>query len=213
MPFEEKIHTSHGDIAIWDLDDSVEELQQQSSLSDFEQQRFETFTAERRKKEFLATRILLHSLLENKDEIVYPDSTGRPFLKNSKKNISISHSLDFAVVIVSDKKIGIDIEQTNRNIDRVAKRFLHPSEQEFISKQENQQNAKILFWSAKEAIFKCSEFQGIEFNEQIIIHPFNLNKTEGEFKASLLYNKQKINYLLKYRFFKNNIMVYCIEEY
>jgi len=212
MPFEEKIHTSVGDIAIWHLDDQVEELLQQSSLSDSEQQKFATFTAERRKKEFLATRILLDTLLETKDEIVYPDSTGRPFLKNSKKNISVSHSLDFAVIIVSFKKVGIDIEQTNRNIDRVATRFLHASEQKFISKQENQQAAKILFWSAKEAVFKCSEFQGIEFNEQILIHPFELNKTEGEFNASLTYKEQKTDYLLKYRFFKNNIMVYCVEE-
>ncbi len=212
MPFEEKINSSFGDIAIWDLNDSLEELFQQSSLSDSEQERFNTFTAERRKKEFLATRILLDKLLKSKDEIIYPDISGKPGLKHSNKNISISHSVDFATLIISDKKVGIDIEQTTRNIDRVASRFLHPTEKDFIQKQENQQNTKVLFWCGKEAIFKCTELQGIEFNKEIIIHPFELNTTEGEFKATLYKNNQHFAYLLKYRFFKNNVIVYCVEE-
>lgn len=210
MPFEKTINTSIGVIGIWNLNDSLEDLINQCQLSDSEQQRFTSLIAERRKKEFLASRILLEKLLGKNQEIIYNDS-GKPFLNGTSKNISISHSADFATVFISEKNIGIDVEQTTRNIDKVASRFLHPNEQKFIEGLENQQGATILFWSAKEAIFKCSESQGIQFNTQILIPPFQLN-SEGEFTGSLQLSKKKDTFKLHYVFFKNNVMVYCVEQ-
>lgn len=210
MPFKETINTPFGTIGIWELTDSSEELSRLCTLSNADQQKFDSFIAERRKKEFLASRILTEQLLGKNQEIIYTNS-GKPSLKNSNSNISISHSSDFACVFISDKNIGIDVEQTTRIIDKVAKRFLHPKEQEFISMLEQQQEAKILFWAAKEAIFKCTDNQGIEFNEQIFIEPFELN-TEGVCRGFLKLVEKKVNFKLHYFFFKNNVLVYCVEE-
>lgn len=210
MPFEKKINTAVGVIGIWKLNDSSDTLLEQCKLSISDQHKFNKITFERRKREFLASRILIEILLERPQEVSYNNS-GKPYLKGTSQNISISHSADFATVFISEKKIGIDVEQTTRNIDRVAPRFLHPDETKFIAKLENQQNAKILFWSAKEAIFKCTEFQGIQFNQQIFVPPFQL-KSKGCFNGNLQLNNKTVNYKLHYFFFKNNVIVYCVEQ-
>jgi phosphopantetheinyl transferase len=210
MPFEKKINVPGGIIGIRSLIESSEILLAQHKLSETDQQRFDKLKIERRKKEFLTTRILLKNIL-GENQIIEYHSSGKPKLKDSKKNISISHSADFAAIYISNKKIGIDIEQTSRNIDKVATRFLHPKEKEFISDLKDQQKAKILFWSAKEAIFKCSDFQGIQFSEQIIIEPFNM-ELKGTFNGSLLLVEKNVKFKLHYLFLENNVMVYCVEQ-
>jgi len=210
MPFYKKINTSGVRIALWQLNDSLEELKNSCLLKKSDQEHFDCITSEKRKKEFLASRILIKKLVADNSEIIY-NNLGKPFIKNSKKHISISHSANFVAVIVSDKRVGIDIEQSTRNIDRVATRFLHSRELEFIESMKNKQLAKILYWAAKEAIFKCSEFQGIQFNEQIIIAPFDFeqsNKFEGTLKSAA----KNVNYRMHYFLVENNVMVYCVEQ-
>jgi len=210
MPFEKKINTPHGTIGIWNLNESSEILLEQCSLSTVEEEKFNTFIIERRKKEFLASRIILQNLLDKNQEIEYSQE-GKPHLKSKIHNISISHSADFACLFFSDKNIGIDIEQTTRNIDRVATRFLHSKELEFIDTTNNPQHTKILFWAAKEAIFKCAEDVGIQYNEQIFIEPFQL-KNEGDCNGYLQLEQKKVNFKLHYFFIENNVLVYCVEE-
>lgn len=209
MPFFENITTPNGIIPIWKLSDTLDELSTFCTLNTSDKIKYDQLHSERRKKEFLASRILIQQLIPT-EELLY-NQAGKPFINNSSKHISISHSADFATVIVSNKPVGIDIEQATRNIDRVATRFLHPDEQHFIAQQKNQQFAKILFWAAKEAIFKCSEFQGIQFNEQIFIDPFLIEKS-NKFSGSLLTSLKKVNYNLYYYSIENNVMVYCVEQ-
>ena len=103
------------------------------------------------------------------------------------------------------------MEQTDRNIDRIAKRFLHPNEQDFITTVENQQQAKVLYWAAKEAIFKCTDHQGIEFNEQIHIDPFQFSAS-GTCKGILKIEQKIVNFNVHYFFLKNNVFVYCVQQ-
>ncbi|MEN8117121.1 MAG: 4'-phosphopantetheinyl transferase superfamily protein [Bacteroidota bacterium] len=209
MPLVKKIKSEAGVIGIWELTEPVNKLFIDTILSDAETEQFNKFKVERRKKEYLATRLLLTALLKTKAEIQYTER-GKPFLKNKTTNISISHSNDFVTVFLSEKKIGIDVEQTNRNIDKISTRFLHKKELEFISGLPNPQDAKILFWSAKEAIFKCSYSHSIQFNEQIFIFPFE-PRTSGEFSGTLQTKGNKTDYRLNYLFIKNNVVVYCVE--
>ncbi len=206
MPFAEKIITEAGILGIWKLDETVAGLIPQFRFSDSEQEAFLKIKNEKRKTEFLTTRLLLQKLLHKKAEIEYLQS-GKPLLKNSNFNISISHSADFVAVIISEKKIGIDIESINRNISRIADKFLSKKELQQIEKLGHIQLSTTLYWSAKEAIFKCSDKAGIQFNEQIYISPFEIKK-EGIFTGTL---NKKTEYKLWYRFYENNIIVYCVE--
>ena len=206
MPFIKKIETEVGVLGIWKLSESPSDLISNFIFTEKERTEFDIITSEKRKAEYLATRILFQELLNIKPEISYHKS-GKPELKNIHKKISISHSSDFVVVLISDKIVGIDIENTSRNISKIANRFLSNPELEYIQKLEDSQLAAILYWSAKEAIFKCTDEDGILFDKQIYIHPFEIKK-EGKFTGTL---NKNIQYKLWYMLYENNVIVYCIE--
>lgn len=210
MPLVEKIQSKAGVIGIWRLSETTDELLPQVTLNSAEQDKLSQLKLAQRQKEFLASRILLNKLSGKELSISYT-SAGKPFLKDSDYNISISHSANFASVFLSKQKIGIDIEQHTRNVDQVSKRFLHEDEASFIQTLEDQQFARILFWSAKEAIFKCSDSQGIQFNKQILIDPFPI-KTKKQFSAKLSLPLKIVKYQLYYHTIENNVLVYCVEE-
>lgn len=210
MPFIKKIQTEIGILGIWELTESADFLQSTFRFSETEFEEFEKIKAERRKIEYLAIRLLLQQLLNEKAEINYHNS-GKPYFKNKALNISISHSAELVTVIISEEETGIDVENTQRKIDRIANRFLHEKEAEHIQTKEDKQIAKIFYWSAKEAIFKCTDFVGVQFNKQILINPCHI-KSEGNFTGTLTSKKVKEYYKLWYLFYKNNVIVYCVKE-
>lgn len=211
MPLIEKITIENGTIGVWELKETADDLLKICKLNLSDTARLETFKAEKRRKEFLASRLLLQTLLPQCPEIIYQEKSRKPSLKNSSLNISISHSADLAAIILSEKSIGIDIEQLSRNIDKVVTRFANPSEITFIEKSNDPQLVKILLWSAKEAIFKCSGIQGVQFNEQINIVPFDYT-AQQHFCGSLNYSSGKFYYDLFFRIIKNNVLVYCVQH-
>ena len=210
MPFVKKIEIQGGEIGIWEIQETVNELLKQIILSNNEKVAFEKITAEKRKKEFLITRILLQLLLSAKHEIEY-QKEGKPNLKNSALNISISHSSQFVALLLTEKKGGIDVENTTRNIEKVAQRFLHPAEKEQIKKSKNPGLTTFIYWSAKEAIFKCTPHKNIEFSQQIFINYFETQE-KGTFTGKLIFEKQISNYCFNYFLLKNNVLVYCVED-
>lgn len=210
MPFVKKIEIQGGQIGIWEIQETVNELLKQIILSNNERIAFEKITAEKRKKEFLITRILLQFLLSAKHEIEY-QKEGKPNLKNSALNISISHSSQFVVLFLSRKNCGIDVENTSRNIEKVAQRFLHPTEKEQIKKSDTPGLTTFIYWSAKEAIFKCTPHKNIEFGQQIFINYFETQE-KGTFTAKLVSENQISNYRLNYFLIRNNVLVYCVED-
>jgi len=209
MPFVKTIEVKNGIIGIWELTESAESLISAFQFSENEAIEFKRFKGEKRQKEYLATRLLLQQLFDEKTELTYQKS-GRPELKNSFLNISISHSAEFVVVFISKELVGIDVESVYRKIDRVTKRFLHTKELDWIENSEKPQILKIIFWCAKEAIFKCTFQAGVQFDTQIFIPPFEFEKT-GNFEGILTSEKEVENYSLWYLHFQNNIIVYCVE--
>ncbi len=206
MPIIDKKITEAGVLGIWKLTETVPYLMSIFQFSAKEKEEFIKIKVDRRKIEYIATRLLLKELINIKPEINYLES-GKPELTNIQRNITISHSSDFVVVLVSENKIGIDVENIQRNIKKIANRFLCKEELECIQKVDNTQTATILYWSAKEAIFKCTDKDGVIFDKQIYIHPFNI-KREGKFFGTL----NKITHFeLWYFFIENNVIVYCVE--
>ena len=77
---------------------------------------------------------------------------GAPYVKDSDKSVSISHSRFHAVLAVNHAdKVGIDIENMRvRSLMRVAERFLTPAERLVASTP----TALLEAWTVKEAIYK-----------------------------------------------------------
>lgn len=209
MGFFRKIENENGLIGIWKLTEKPDELLPQIQLSKQDQNYFQQLRFKKRQTEFLATRLLLKHLFNETVQIEYLPN-GKPILTGRNEKISISHSLHFVCVFISEKEIGIDIEDTTRPIDRVANRFLHTEEFNFISDLKNPQLAKVTYWAAKEAVFKCSREQGIQFNTQIRIDDFDPEK-DRQFTARLLISEKNLKYRLTSEHVENNVLVYCVE--
>jgi len=209
MPFVRKIEIETGIIGIWKITESADSLFAAFQFSENEDTEFNKFIIDKRRIEYLATRLLLQQLLNKKNEIVH-EKSGRPLIKNSNLNISISHSADFVVIFISNHSIGIDVENVNRKIDRVTNRFLHPDELAWVKKSGNLQSLKILLWCAKEAIFKCSCQAGVQFDTQIYVSPFDFEKSNF-FKGKLTTINGEENFNMWYFHEQNNIAVYCVE--
>lgn len=210
MGFAKKIELREGIIGIWEISEEAGFLASQFNFSEVEKKEFENISADRRKREFIIVRMLLEELLNRKPDILY-DASGRPSLKHSGFNLSISHSQDLVVVFLSHWKIGIDAENAGRKIENVAHRFLNESEKKFVKDSSNQQKTMILLWCAKEAIFKCSEKQGIDFCENILVPAFSI-ESESVFTAVKSMQNKNTFYRLQHFIYKNNVVVFCVEE-
>ena len=142
-------------IAIWDLNESLTELLKLGARFDSS-----NFKTEKRKKDFLVSRLLLNELEPNQ-QISY-NSNGAPEISNGK-HISISHSKNLVAIIISDKKVGLDIEQISEKGLRLAAKFISAKNQSNLTKEK-----ATLIWCFKEAIFKWHQTGGVDFIKDII---------------------------------------------
>jgi phosphopantetheinyl transferase len=99
------------------------------------------------------------------------DFSGKPFIRNSEKYISFSHSGEYVVLIVSLSHCGIDIEKDNPKIELISPKFLNESEKCFLY----QPGAINWIWSIKEAIFKYFGSR-VFFKNDITIDHLNTNE-------------------------------------
>ena len=148
------------------------------------------------RKGILSIRQLLKKTdISNQNQ--YYDNFGRPYL-NDGRYISFSHSKKMSGIVISEKKIGIDIEKNQSKILNISSKFLNAREKIFITKKSISQITYI--WTAKEAVYKAFKVDGIIFSEQIVVDPFDENSTEG--MARIFYNNQIFKFHLF--FFKIN---------
>jgi len=76
--------------------------------------------SDRRAIEWLSTRIMLLELL-GKEQIIHNREDGSPFLENGKPYISISHTRDYAAILLHDScPVGIDIEIRSERVKKIA---------------------------------------------------------------------------------------------
>ena len=153
MALSEIIEFCHDKIGIWELTEPASDLLNQYTLSEREKNEFSKINNEKRKKEYLAVRLLLKFMFKDNNTILYDDK-GKPFLKNKNISISISHSDDLAVVMISQKNAGIDVEPITRSIQKIALRVLNDKELADSSGKNYNKIKQLLYWCAKEAAFK-----------------------------------------------------------
>ena len=82
---------------------------------------------------------------------------GKPYFKDSPVRFSISHTKRRVFCVLSDKNVGIDAEELDRDIDlRLADKILSPAEQVEYQKAPDKRLALLKLWVLKEAAAKCS---------------------------------------------------------
>jgi 4'-phosphopantetheinyl transferase EntD len=211
MPVAKIIEIPYGKLGVWNLTESAEKLAGIFQFSTKEETDFHNIKNETRKREFLAVRLLLEKLLGQKSEISYNEHR-KPQIKNKNLYISISHCSGLVVVLISNYKVGIDVENIYRNTEKIAPRFLSEQEKHEIENTPELSLTRIIYWCAKETAFKIAEHPEIEFKTHIQISPFKVNPAGGSFRGKLCKNEPASQLAFQYFFFGNNVVVYCVEQ-
>ena len=82
---------------------------------------------------------------------------GKPYFLGSSFHFSITHTKHHAFCALSDKPVGIDAEELDRNIDlRLAGKILSPFEIAQFKAAADKRISLLTFWVLKEAAGKCT---------------------------------------------------------
>lgn len=213
MPLIHREYISNGEIGVWRISESIDDLYLMARLTEPDSSAFNEIRAPHRKKEWLTARILLNELTARQTRIGYHND-GRPYAENSIFNISISHtSIYVSVFLHSNAVPGIDIELVSRQVGRVATRFLSPDELSSCSDGKELSNFRLLMhWCAKEAIFKMIPLSDIEFATDIHINYHSFISESGTLQGSFEFKTGSVSIPLYYRILGELLIVWGLIE-
>ena len=183
-------NTPNYTIAIWEITETLEELLQLShaiSTADF--------NTEKRKKEWLVSRLLLNEI--NPNYSISYNPFGAPELNNGNY-ISISHSKGLVAIIISQQQVGIDIEEISEKALRVSSKFVSENNLNNLNKEK-----ATLIWCCKEAIYKWQQKGEVDFVTDIKLYPFK-SLEKGEIMAKF----RNTQLILHYQKIHNHYLVY-----
>lgn len=134
-------------------------------LSEIEAERCTTFKHIKRRREFIATRILRKQILGSQ-HIQY-NAIGAPFIEGLGF-ISISHSSHLVGLAFNENyMVGLDLETPRENILEISPKFLAPDELYFFDCTNKLEMTAV--WSAKEAMYKLAGRKKIIFKEELLL--------------------------------------------
>lgn len=148
-------------------------------------EKFENTTNREREKKGIL--ILKNDLIGESVDILYENS-GRPYLIDEKKFISISHSKTLVAMGYGNYRIGIDVEEVDYRVLRVRNKFLNDKEKNLFDELDI--TANTIAWAIKESLYKLNKENGIDFKSELLILNENfphksyncLMKEDGKFK-------------------------------
>jgi len=205
MPLTEKIPLGDGLIGIFKIPETVAELEKQYLLLFGRMPSVTDFRHDRRKKEWLAIRILIAEMIGTSFSVLHKD-TGAPLIIHSEyKYISISHSVKYAAVYLhKSEQVGLDVENMNRRFVPVEKKYLSGQESEQV---KSHPVLRAVYWCCKEAVFKWAGQENVDFREQIRICDFDPDQT-NTVHAAFFYNSERQTVKLIFQLFDGHVLVY-----
>lgn len=154
---------------------------------------------------------LLNQLVDKGTEALSYFPGGKPYLKNRKENISLSHSYEKLVVIVNEvEPTGIDIELISDKIIKVRHKFLSEEELSYVDEKDVEKN--LVFWAAKETLYKIQGEKGIDFAKDLFVTDFEYHSEGGNIQGNILTNNIWRSFLLNYSKVENFILVYMLNQ-
>ena len=159
-------------ILIWEMTESIDEIQAMLLQPELFTDDYSALTNDKRRREFLASRLALSKLFGKEVKIEYK-TDGKPYIPHEETQISITHSGKWIAVMAHPTRIcGIDLECRTEKFRKLYKRFLNPDEQKYLFDETDLTKVQ-LAWSAKEALFKIIGNEAVDFANHLHIEPFN----------------------------------------
>jgi phosphopantetheinyl transferase len=190
---------NNSQLLVWKITESFQELFSSVDLKEASLARLNNMKSESHQKGFISVRLLLMEQGYSDFDLFY-DEFGKPHLKDGK-HISISHSNDFSIIVLSDKNIGADLEILKDKTLKLAPRFMNVSHLNNLDIASQLKKATVV-WGIKESVFKIKNEVGISFKDHIFENEFLL--ADKKCSVALRFN-------LKVEYF--DILFDFIEEY
>ena len=169
-----------------------------SKLNQKEVAVIQKYGSEKRRLESFNSLFILDQMLKERNIFSYEvkrEFSGKPYIANTNLYHNMSHAGTYASCVIYEEIVGIDIEQITPRINKIAKRFLSPSDLVRYEKKELKEVELTIYWTIKEAFTKLSG-RGLTI-------PFNEIEIE----------KEDSHYIASYKREKGYIKTFIVEDY
>jgi phosphopantetheinyl transferase len=126
-----------------------------------------------RKKQQLSSRMAIFELDPHFpfDQVEHANN-GKPILKSSATEFSLTHTKEIAGAIISQNgQVGIDIEKISDRVQKIEQKFLHPEELALLPNHKTERVRLVtLLWTVKETVYKCFGIRAVDFSHDICIN-------------------------------------------
>ena len=214
MPLHKVISLSpNTKLYLWKITEDIGFLFENVRLKDSSLQRIEGMKSEEHKKGFLAVRMLLQHN-DYTDFDLYYDEFGKPHIKpndchTEPVEVSISHSHDFSALVISEQKVGFDMEILKDKTLKLAPRYMDVSHLENLNKEDELIKATVV-WGVKESVFKIKNETGISFKDHIFEDDFDL--ADRKCGVSLKFNDKTERFDVVFDLIDNYVFVCAFEK-
>ena len=217
MPLYKSIYIdTSSQILVWKITESYEKLLGEVQLNEKSLLRLNGMKSQLHQRAFLSVRKLLQEAGYSDFDLQY-DESGKPHLNPNNCHtepveVSISHSHNFSTLIISNQKVGIDIEIQRDKIIRIADKFVNNKESLRLGDTNTLDYIKKLTvkWGAKEAIFKIRNESGISFKDHIWVNSFEIR--DQKTIATLEMENVKQQFSIYFEEFENFTLVCAFEN-
>ena len=197
-------------LGLWKITENTDALYQESVLSENEILEYEKISNLKRKKEWLAVRVLLKTVMKSLN-IPYKgtikDDASKPFLVHNGFHISLAHSFPYAGVIVNRMNpCGIDIEKPKPALYFIASKFLSDKECEYVAKKPMD---LCLAWAAKEVMFKLCGKKNLSFRDHLLIEPYEC-QARGKVEVHINHENRNGRVPLEYELVEETLICYSV---
>lgn len=192
MPLTEDLfRPSTCQLAVWQIDESVATLTAALPLTPCQKKEIALRKIESDKQGYLAARLALKQLGVSPQTLTTaPD--GAPLIPQG--HCSLSHSRSYAAAVTSKTPVGVDLETHRQQIQRIAHKFIHPNEKQWIALDDIPALTRL--WTAKEAIYKAVRHPHLSFAQAVEVDAFDSKDQRGT--AQIILNGKTQQFSLEY---------------
>ncbi len=195
---------------LWKITENSEVLEKEARFSEEEKTELTKISNPRRKKEWLAARVILKRIMEKLNvmyEGIRKDDACKPYLVHNGYHISLAHSFPYAGAIVNKSKpCGIDIEKPKPALYFIASKFLNDQEDKYVAKKPED---LCLAWAAKEVMFKLYGKKDLSFRDNLLIQPYEY-RDKGRIKVHINYPDYQDLTSLQYERVENTVICHSL---